>query len=130
MIMMRRTMFRWPCFTLAFLVSGFFCLSSPGRAGLLPSHSSTGDSDGFSRLELEKNLVISSLEILGRSREEIQNKLSLLSDQEIHRLACSLENVTAGGEESEGKKAVGVGLVLLITLGLITGFYLFYQTNK
>ncbi len=128
--MMRKTMFRCPCFVLAFLVAGLFCLASPGWAGLLHSSPSLRDGAALSRIEIEKELIISSLEKMGQERQEIMMSLSRLSDQEIHQLATSLEGVTAGGEEAEGKKALGVGIVILITLGLITGFYLFYQSNK
>lgn len=127
---MLRIMLRWPWFILAFLVSGIFCLSSPGWCGLLHSQSSAGESTGLSRLDLEKELISSYLETLGWSRPEIQNKLSHLSNSEIHRLARTLEEITAGGEEKEGKKAAEVTLVIVILLAAITGFYLFYQSNK
>lgn len=126
--MLLKTMLRWQWMTVGLFVAGMLCLSSPGSAGLLLSRGT--DTVEPSRIELEKEIITISLEKMGWSREEAEEKLALLSEDEIHQLAVSVEKIMAGGEEEQGSRALGVGLVIVIVLAAFTGIYLFSQTNK
>ncbi|MDP8214236.1 MAG: PA2779 family protein [Candidatus Euphemobacter frigidus] len=128
--MLLNTMLRWPWMTVALFVAGMLCLSSPGSAGLLLSRARGTDTAEPSRIELEKEIITISIEKMGWSREEAEEKLALLSEDEIHHLAVAVEKIMAGGEEDQGARALGVGLVIVIVLAAITGVYLFSQANK
>ena len=112
---------------MALCIAGMICLASPGWAGLLVSRSGETEINGFSRLELEKEIITLTMEKLGWSREETEDKLAGLSEREIHNLCTALDNVKAGGEESQGKQAISVGVVILIILAGFVGIYLFTQ---
>ena len=127
--MLSRSMLRWPWLTVAFFVAGMLCLSTPGTAGLLLSRTQESGSADLSRTEIEREIITISLEKMGFSREEAVEKLSGLSENEIHRLAAALEKITAGGEEDQGSRALGVGLVIVIVLAVIAGLYLFSEAN-
>ncbi|MEA1926956.1 MAG: PA2779 family protein [Candidatus Auribacterota bacterium] len=121
---------RWPWMALALFIAGIFCLASPGWAGLLVSQTGDTDITGLSRQKLEKEIVALSLEKMGWNRKEAEIKLTHLSEKEIHDLSTTLDKITAGGEEDQGKRALGVGLVIVLVLAGITGIYLFSQANK
>ena len=120
-------MLKWQFITLALLVAGTFCLASPGWAGMLLSRSGETGGTELSRLELEREILASSLEKMGWSREDTESRIALLSGAEIHRLSTTLENIMAGGEEEEQGNPLGVGLVIALILAGITGLYLFSQ---
>ncbi len=120
-------MLKWQFITLALFVAGTFCLASPGWAGLLVSRSGVTGGNELSRLELEKEILASSLEKMGWSREDSDTRLAHLSGEEIHHLYATLEKVMAGGEEEADANPLGVGLVIALILLGITGLYLFSQ---
>ncbi len=128
--MFLQSILRWPWFLIAFAVAAIFSFSSPGWAGLLNSAAIGNQTENASRLELEKKLIGSSLAQIGWSREVIDARLDRLNQTEIHRLAGAVDGIKAGGEEEPAKRAAGVGIAILIVLGAVTGFYLFYQSNK
>jgi hypothetical protein len=76
------------------------------------------------RKVLEAKAVQARLAQLGFSQEEIQARLSQLSDQEIHRLACNLEDLRVGGN---GAVAV---LVILILVAIAVGVWFYVQGKK
>ena len=120
-------MLKWQFITLAIFVAGTFCLASPGWAGMLVSRSGETGGTELSRLELEKEILASSLERLGRSREDLDTRMAHLSGEEIHFLSTALEKVRAGGEEEADSNPLGVGIVIALILLGITGLYLFSQ---
>ena len=128
--MFLQSMLRWPWFLIVFTVASLFTLSSPGWAGLLRSSAVNNPVLSGSRIEMEKEMIAARLEEMGLSRDEIGNRLNRLSDQEIHHLAGALDGIKAGGEDSPTKRAAGVGIAILIVIGAVAGFYLFYQSNK
>lgn len=62
---------------------------------------------------LENKVVKQRLQDLGFSEEEIQDRLSRLSDQEIHRLALQIDELTPGGD------VLGTVVVILLIIVLI-----------
>jgi hypothetical protein len=64
---------------------------------------------------LEVKAVKNRLEALGYSSEEIQARLSSLSDEEIHQLAGDINTLTTGGD------AVGViiGVLMIVLLVIL-----------
>jgi len=120
-------MLKWEFIVLALFVSGILCLAAPGQAGMLVSRS--GDTGGteLSKSELEREILATSLEKLGWSREETDIKLALLSEEEIQYLSGTLEKVMAGGEEEEKANPIGVAIVIVLIVAGITGLYLFAQ---
>lgn len=65
---------------------------------------------------LEMEIVKKRLERLGYSEDEIKNRLSLLTDSDIHFLANHLEGIKPAGD---GGVAVLVVLLILLTVLLI-----------
>ena len=120
-------MLKWQFIALALFVSGMLCLATPGQAGMLVSRSGDAGGSELSRPELEKEILATSLEKLGWSREETDIKLALLSEEEIQYLSSTLEKVMAGGEEEEKSNAIGVAIVIVLVIAGITGLYLFSQ---
>jgi len=118
---------KWPCLTAAFLAAGLVCLASPGRAGLLLSRTETPGSP--SRAELERELLIDALTSAGLSREEAADRTAVLTEEEIRRLADARLALAAGGEEDESGRALRVGLAIVVVLALITGIYLFAESD-
>lgn len=125
--MLLKSMVKWQYLTLALSVAGMLCFMSPGGAGMIVS--SSGETGGIelSRLELEREILASSLEKIGWSREDTETRIALLSGDEIHRLSTTLEKILAGGEEEEKSNPLGVGIVIALILLGITGLYLFSQ---
>ena len=120
---MRKLFLRWPALTLAFFLAGSLCLPSAGGA-LLDSQTSRSVNAPASALKPENEMTRAYLASIGWSREKIEEKFSYLSEAEIQELALSSERVIAGGGEQE-RKAAGVAIAIIITVGLITGIYLF-----
>jgi hypothetical protein len=125
--MLLKSMLKWQYLTLALFVAGMLCLASPGGAGMFVSRSGETDGTELSRMELEKEILSSSLEKLGWSREDSDTRLAHLSGEEIHLLSTTLEKVMAGGEEEADTNPLGVGIVIALILLGITGLYLFSQ---
>ncbi len=64
---------------------------------------------------LEQKAVKNRLEALGYSSEEIQVRLSSLSDGEIHQLAKNINTLTTGGNGT----GLVIGLLVIIVLILV-----------
>lgn len=65
---------------------------------------------------LEMKMVKDRLEKLGYTQEEIQQRLSQLSDQQLHQLALNLDELKVGGD------ALGVIIALLVIAILVVIF--------
>ncbi|MBZ0155917.1 MAG: PA2779 family protein [Alphaproteobacteria bacterium] len=70
---------------------------------------------------LETKMVRDRLEKLGFTQEEIQSRLSRLSDQQIHELALNLDQIKAGGDGLGVVIAVLVIILLIIVILNLTG---------
>lgn len=99
----------------------FFVNSAPALAGLVESKhtlevSSQRDQD-IQKIQraLESKIVQEKLKAYGLTKEEIQEKLSQLSDDQIHMLAKASDKVLAGGDGL----GVAIGVVVLLILIVI-----------
>jgi len=61
---------------------------------------------------LEMKMVRERLEKLGFTQDEIQSKLSSLSDQQMHNLALQIDDIKAGGD-------LGIVIALLVIVILV-----------
>lgn len=61
---------------------------------------------------LEMKMVRERLEKLGFAQDEIQNKLSSLSDQQMHNLALQIDEIKVGGD-------LGIVIALLVITILV-----------
>lgn len=89
-------------------------------AAFIPSSGSSGGEIYSNDLNtvgqfLEQKAVKNRLESLGYSSEEIQDRLSKLSDEEIHQLASNIDTLTTGGD---GIGAV-IGILVIILLIIV-----------
>ena len=125
---MRTMMLRWPSVFLAGISCFIVCLVPAAAAPLVTPLVSPDSGSGSSGAPAREALS-AHLESLGLDKAGISRRLAGLSDGEIERLAFSLDTVLAGGEP-EAKKAASVALVILLVVGAIAGFYLFYNVNK
>ena len=64
---------------------------------------------------LEMKMVRERLEKLGFAQDEIQNKLSSLSDQQMHSLALQIDEIRVGGD-------LGIVIALLVIAILVVLF--------
>jgi hypothetical protein len=71
---------------------------------------------------LEMKLVRERLEKLGFTQDEIQTKLSQLSDQQIHQFAQNLDNLKVGGN--------GADVIIILLLIAILVVLLLYFTGR
>ena len=116
----------WYCVVAMFLmgvvprVHAGFC---PSGVTPLPQVDRTADLEQIQKV-LETKMVQARLEQLGFSQEEIQGRLSQLSDQKIHQLALNLEDIKVGGNG-----AVTV-LVILLLIGILVGVWFYVQGKK
>lgn len=124
---MRKIMLKWPAVLLAGFCGLIICVAPAAGAPLVAPINSSGS--GSAAACPARTVLADYLGSLGFEEAEIAVRLEGLSEAEAHRLAGSLDTVLAGGE-SETRKAAGVGLVILITIGAITGLYLFYNANR
>lgn len=63
---------------------------------------------------LENKKVVERLETLGYSPQEIQARVSQLSDEELHKLSTRIENVSSGGFIG-----VIIGVLLIVLLVVV-----------
>ncbi|MFO0571862.1 MAG: PA2779 family protein [Polyangiaceae bacterium] len=73
------------------------------------------------RSVLETKMVRDRLEKLGFTQEEIQSRLSRLSDQQVHELALNLDQLKAGGDGLGVLIAVLVIILLVVLILNLTG---------
>ena len=97
-----------------------FCPSAPGMPA---GYDRMADLQAIQTV-LEEKMVQARLEQLGFSQEEIQARLSRLSDREIHQLALNLDDLRVGGNG-----AVTV-LVILILIAIAVGVWFYVQGEK
>ncbi|GBC88827.1 MAG: PA2779 family protein [Hydrogenobacter thermophilus] len=101
----------------------FFMNSVPAIAGLVESKPSSEviisqrDQD-MQRVQraLESKLLQEKLKAYGLTKEEIEKKLSQLSDEQLHTLAKASDRVLAGGDGLGVAIAVVVLLILIVIL--------------
>ena len=71
---------------------------------------------------LEMKMVRERLEKLGFAQDEIQSKLSSLSDRQMHKLALQIDEIKAGGDSGLGIViALLVIAILVVLLIQLTG---------
>lgn len=70
---------------------------------------------------LETKAVSKRLEQFGYTQEEIQNRLTQLSDQQIHQIATKLDDLKIGGDGVGVLIAVLVIVILVIVILQLTG---------
>jgi len=68
---------------------------------------------------LEEKLVSQKLEDLGFSAKEVKERLSRLSNQQIHNYAQKLDELRAGGFHNGGEYRYELNLVIVILLILL-----------
>ena len=76
---------------------------------------------------LETRLVQQRLEDLGFSAVEVKEKLSMLSDQQLHNYAQQLDNLRAGGDGIGFIIGVLVIIILVIVILHLTGHKVIVQ---
>ncbi|MBI5665379.1 MAG: PA2779 family protein [Nitrospirae bacterium] len=76
---------------------------------------------GKVRAFLETKIVSQRLQDLGFSPDEVKEKLSLLSDGQIHNYAQQLDNLRVGGNGLEAVIAVLLIIILIILILHLTG---------
>jgi len=90
---------------------------SPSEAVLLSSTDRTADLQKIQRI-LESKMVRERLRQLGFTEEGIQNRLKQLSDEQIHKLALRLDELTVAGDTGEA-------LIIVILVGVIIALVLY-----
>ncbi|HYA11624.1 MAG TPA: PA2779 family protein [Thermodesulfovibrionales bacterium] len=70
---------------------------------------------------LETKAISKRLEQLGLTQDEIQNRLTQLSDQQIHQVATKLDDLKIGGDGFGLIIAVLVVVILVIVILQLTG---------
>jgi hypothetical protein len=113
-----------------YLVVAMFVIGTVPRvyAGFSPSEvvalSKFDRSSDLEKIQktLEMKMVRERLEQLGFSQDEIQKRLGQLTDQQIHQLAQTLDDLKVGGDS---------GTVIIILLLIALGFVLWlYMTGR
>lgn len=116
----------WCLVVLMFLIG----IAPRADAGLAPSEAiaPAADLDRAADLEkvqkaLETKMVAERLSAFGYTEDEINARLSLLSDQELHALALQLDELRVGGD------GTGV-LVVLLLIAVVVLLYLQYTGKR
>ena len=91
---------------------------SPSEVIGQPQMNRTTDLDKIQKV-IEIKMIRERLNALGFSREEIQTRLTRLSDEQVHQLALNLDELKVGGDE-----AVAVLIVLVIVAIALLVLYL------
>ncbi|MBM4339070.1 MAG: hypothetical protein FJ110_05970 [Deltaproteobacteria bacterium] len=115
----------WRKYVASYLVIAMFIIGITPRvyAGFSPSEGiSMLSFDRASDLEkvrkvLEMKMVGEKLKELGFTPEEVEKKLSQLSDQQIHQLALNIDQLQVGG--SSGWVILIVVLLIVIIVGVV-----------
>jgi len=76
---------------------------------------------GKIRTFLETKIVSQRLQDLGYSSEEVREKLSLLSDHQLHNYAQHLDNLRVGGDGLEVVIGVLIIIILILVILHLTG---------
>jgi hypothetical protein len=88
---------------------------APSEAIALAQVDRAADMDKIQKA-LETKMIKERLEKLGFTQEEINNRLSQLSDQQIHQLALQLDDLKVGKSDALG---VIVALLVIVILVLV-----------
>lgn len=121
---MKLRRFRKSGLALWFALYFFMFWSSPAMAGLVGSTLSDGSNISQSRIieiekiqkALENKVVVDKLSAYGLHPDEIKNKLSRMSDDQVHLLAQASDDVLAGGDGMGFVIGVLVIVVLVIVI--------------
>lgn len=70
---------------------------APSQAIVLPQADRAGDLAGIQKV-LELKMVKERFSDLGLTQDEIQDRLSQLSDRQLHKLALQLDGIKTGGD--------------------------------
>ncbi|UCD83842.1 MAG: PA2779 family protein [Deltaproteobacteria bacterium] len=97
---------------------------APSGASFIPSQGSLSSLDHSIRQQdlqkiqalLEKKVVSQKLEEFGLTPEEVNSRLSQLSDEEIHRIASRIDELQAGGDVVDALVLVIVVILLVILI--------------
>src|SRR5262245_5456273 len=96
-----------------------FSLAQPVRASIVPAEmSAVGPQTQINRQEdlrvvqkaLENKMISQRLKDMGLTEEEIQQRLSKMSDQEVHQLASQMQALTPGGDGT----GIIVGVLVIV----------------
>jgi uncharacterized ion transporter superfamily protein YfcC len=106
----------------------FLSFASSAPAMFIPSpYDGTGTSHRETDLQkiqklLESKLVQHKLSQLGFSREEIEERLHQLDDEQIHQVASQINSLEAGGDDT-------AAIVIIILLLVLVGFLILELTG-
>jgi hypothetical protein len=93
---------------------------SPSEAVALPQFDRSADLEKIQKM-LEMKMVQERLKQLGFSEDEIQSRLGQLSDQQIHQLAQTLDQLKVGGD--------GGGVIIFLLLVALIVVLVLYLTG-
>ncbi|RMH80801.1 MAG: hypothetical protein D6674_02830 [Acidobacteria bacterium] len=123
------TFLRKPVLALAVAGWLFTFNSSPALAGLVSSKPAKEEvapqrEEDMAKVQraLENKLLQEKLKAYGLTKEEVEKKLSELSDEQVHMLAKASDRVLAGGD--------GVGIVIAVLVIAILIVILLKLLNK
>lgn len=123
--------FRIPFIALFMAYYLAFFYTSPATAGMVDAVMSNGNNTSLTirdleiqkiQRALENKVVQEKLKAYGLSDAEIKEKLSTLSDSDIHTLASASEKVLAGGD--------GIGFVIGVLIIIILIIIILKLLNK
>ncbi len=127
---MERTVMRYRWLIVYLAVSLFITSAIPARslAYMIPStqglemggYDRKGDLSTIQR-ELESKVVAQRLKDFGLTPEEVKERLSRLSDEEIHTIASQIEALKAGGDGTGLLVAILLVLVIVLLVLQLTG---------
>lgn len=101
---MRPTRRRWHLKTLTkvmvVVVAGFMGIgwTAPEAAAAMLAMPSAGDPTAPTQLELEQRLVAAQLTMFGLSEEQVAQRVTLLTEAEIHQLAQGKSAISTGAD--------------------------------
>ncbi len=112
------------CLVVAMFIIGI----TPGAdAGIAPSElialSNVNREVAIERIQelLETKMIRERLEKFGLTRDEIQTRLSQLSDRQIHQLAIRIDDLKVGGNGANAVIGVLLIAILIVLLLQLTG---------
>jgi len=103
------------------------------QAGFIPSNALTPNEDqraaDLDKIKnvLETKLVTQRLQDLGFNADEVKERLSLLSDQQLHNYAQQLDTLRAGGDGIGFVIGLLVVVILVIVILQLTGHKVLVQ---
>lgn len=127
---MKLRKFRKSRLALWFALYFFMSWNSTAMAGLVGSALSDGSNISRSRIieiekiqkALENKVVVDKLSAYGMHPDEIKNKLSRMSDDQVHLLAQASDDVLAGGD--------GIGFVIGVLVIVLLVIVILKLLNK